>query len=139
MQFVDAMERLLSSIRPELFTFQPITRVALLFGPSPRRPCEVYDVYISADQRAEALTGGVSPAHALLSHLTALTSVCMRQAVGHCDSLLTISVRMSAEPGAFLHVLTRSLVAAAADMPEGPASKGTRRDTSCAGNEGFRK
>ena len=57
MQFVDAVERLLSSVRPEVFTIKPVTRVVLLFGTSPHRPCEVYDICVSADQHAEPVTG----------------------------------------------------------------------------------
>jgi hypothetical protein len=56
-QFVDAAERLLSSIRPELFMVKPVTRVALLFGSSPHRSCEVYDICIRTDQHAEPVTG----------------------------------------------------------------------------------
>ena len=40
-----------------------------------------------------------------------------------------------AEPAALLHSLTRSLVAAAADMSEGPASKGAHADTSLLSRE----
>ena len=35
---------MLDSINPGLFSQKETTRIALLFGPSPSRPCEVYDV-----------------------------------------------------------------------------------------------
>lgn len=62
LEFVAAVEALLSSIRPELFMAQATTRVVLLFGPSPNRPCEIYDISLHADQQAECLTGAVPDA-----------------------------------------------------------------------------
>ena len=43
-KFIGAAEAMLASLQPEIFSIQQTSRIALLFGPSPSRPCEVYDV-----------------------------------------------------------------------------------------------
>ena len=54
------MEQLLSSIRPELLMTQEVTRVVLLFGSSPNRPSEIYDISVHAEQNAQCVPG---PSH----------------------------------------------------------------------------
>ena len=59
-QFVAVVEGLLSSVRPEMFMSQPVTRIVLLFGPSPNRPCEIYDISLRAEQHAECVPGATA-------------------------------------------------------------------------------
>ena len=56
-QFVAAVEELLPGFRPELFAAQAVTRIALLFGPSPNRPVEIYDISVHTDEQAQSIPG----------------------------------------------------------------------------------
>ena len=112
-QFVAAMEGLLSSIRPELFMRATVTRVVLLFGPSPSRPGEIYDISLRAKQQAQCVPGVASMLRRCFQHLMERQAVAVVFPRGRCT-----------DTAALLHCLTRSLVAAATGSPEGPVSNG---------------
>lgn len=114
LQFVITVEALLSSIRPELVMAQPVTRIVLLFGPSPNRPSEIYDILLHADQQAESVPGATVNRLALWTFQVSWRLILFYRAE---YGALT-------DAAALLNTLTRSLVTAAADLPEGPVSKG---------------
>jgi len=76
-QFVTAAEQLLASFRPELFMTQAVTRVVLLFGPSPNRPGEIYDISVHAEQHAVCVPGAAHRQCCILRPVMRRLAVCL--------------------------------------------------------------